>query len=310
MQMITNKPADWSYVIGPYKDPIASVKSGEIFKIETLDAFGNKVDSSTSDITKLIQMPFVNPLTGPIYVEGAQKGDALAVTIISVETTRDYGVSAIIPEFGGLCATPLTRTLNEPLPPRVMIHPLEDNSVIFSEDLNIAPIPYEPFYGTIGTAPELEAISSLSPGNHGGNMDAADVCPGNTIILPVNVEGGFLYVGDGHAAQGDAEVCGVATEIPTAGTLKVDLIKGLLLRNPRVESDEFIMTIGSARPMEDAARIAFYELIMWLESDYGIEKLVAYQLCSQVARVRLANMVDTLYSVVAKFPKKYLPSKN
>ena len=310
MQMITNKPADWSYVIGPYKDPIASVKSGEIFKIETLDAFGNKVDSSTSDITKLIQMPFVNPLTGPIYIEGAEKGDALAVTIISIETTRDYGVSAIIPEFGGLCATPLTRTLNEPLPPRVMIHPLEDNSVIFSEDLNIAPIPYEPFYGTIGTAPELEAISSLSPGNHGGNMDAADVCPGNTIILPVNVEGGFLYVGDGHAAQGDAEVCGVATEIPTAGTLKVDLIKGLLLRNPRVESDDFIMTIGSARPMEDAARIAFYELIMWLESDYGIEKLVAYQLCSQVARVRLANMVDTLYSVVAKFPKKYLPSKN
>ena len=310
MQMITNKPADWSYVIGPYKDPVASVKSGEIFKIETLDAFGNKVDSSTSDITKLIQMPFVNPLTGPIYVEGAEKGDALAVTIISIETTRDYGVSAIIPEFGGLCATPLTRTLNEPLPPRVMIHPLEDNSVIFSEDLNIAPIPYEPFYGTIGTAPELEAISSLSPGNHGGNMDAADVCPGNTIILPVNVEGGFLYVGDGHAAQGDAEVCGVATEIPTAGTLKVDLIKGLLLRNPRVESDDFIMTIGSARPMEDAARIAFYELIMWLESDYGIEKLVAYQLCSQVARVRLANMVDTLYSVVAKFPKKYLPSKN
>ena len=310
MQIITNKPADWSYVIGPYKDPVASVKSGEIFKIETLDAFGNKVDSSTSDITKLIQMPFVNPLTGPIYIEGAEKGDALAVTIISIETTRDYGVSAIIPEFGGLCATPLTRTLNEPLPPRVMIHPLEDNSVIFSEDLNIAPIPYEPFYGTIGTAPELEAISSLSPGNHGGNMDAADVCPGNTIILPVNVEGGFLYVGDGHAAQGDAEVCGVATEIPTAGTLKVDLIKGLLLRNPRVESDDFIMTIGSARPMEDAARIAFYELIMWLESDYGIEKLVAYQLCSQVARVRLANMVDTLYSVVAKFPKKYLPSKN
>ena len=310
MQIITNKPADWSYVIGPYKDPVASVKSGEIFKIETLDAFGNKVDSSTSDITKLIQMPFVNPLTGPINVEGAEKGDALAVTIISIETARDYGVSAIIPEFGGLCATPLTRTLNEPLPPRVMIHPLEDNSVIFSEDLNIAPIPYEPFYGTIGTAPELEAISSLSPGNHGGNMDAADVCPGNTIILPVNVEGGFLYVGDGHAAQGDAEVCGVATEIPTTGTLKVDLIKGLLLRNPRVESDDFIMTIGSARPMEDAARIAFYELIMWLESDYGIEKLVAYQLCSQVARVRLANMVDTLYSVVAKFPKKYLPSKN
>ena len=309
MQIINNKIESSAYVIGPYKNPVANVKSGEIFQIQTLDAFGNKVDSSTSDITKLIQMPFVNPLVGPIYIEGAQKGDSLAVTIISIETSRDYGVSAIIPEFGGLCATPLTRTLNEPLPPKVMIHPIKDNSITFSTDLNIPPIPYEPFYGTIGTSPELEAISSLSPGSHGGNMDAADVCPGNTIILPVNVEGGFLYIGDGHAAQGDAEICGVATEIPTTGTLKVDLVKQLSLTNPRVESDEFIMTIGSARPMEDAARIAFYELIMWLESDYGIEKLVAYQLCSQVARVRLANMVDTLYSVVAKFPKKYLPNK-
>ena len=309
MQIINNKIEGSAYVIGPYKNPVANVKSGEIFQIQTLDAFGNKVDSSTSDITKLIQMPFVNPLVGPIYIEGAQKGDSLAVTIISIETSRDYGVSAIIPEFGGLCATPLTRTLNEPLPPKVMIHPIKDNSITFSTDLNIPPIPYEPFYGTIGTSPELEAISSLSPGSHGGNMDAADVCPGNTIILPVNVEGGFLYIGDGHAAQGDAEICGVATEIPNTGTLKVDLVKQLSLTNPRVESDEFIMTIGSARPMEDAARIAFYELIMWLESDYGIEKLVAYQLCSQVARVRLANMVDTLYSVVAKFPKKYLPNK-
>ena len=309
MQIINNKIEGSAYVIGPYKNPVANVKSGEIFQIQTLDAFGNKVNSSTSDITKLIQMPFVNPLVGPIYIEGAQKGDSLAVTIISIETSRDYGVSAIIPEFGGLCATPLTRTLNEPLPPKVMIHPIKDNSITFSTDLNIPPIPYEPFYGTIGTSPELEAISSLSPGSHGGNMDAADVCPGNTIILPVNVDGGFLYIGDGHAAQGDAEICGVATEIPTTGTLKVDLVKQLSLTNPRVESDEFIMTIGSARPMEDAARIAFYELIMWLESDYGIEKLVAYQLCSQVARVRLANMVDTLYSVVAKFPKKYLPNK-
>ena len=309
MQIINNNIEGSAFVIGPYKDPVANVKSGEIFQIQTLDAFGNKVDYSTSDITKVIQMPFVNPLVGPIYVEGAQKGDSLAVTIISIETSRDYGVSAIIPEFGGLCATPLTRTLNEPLPPKVMIHPIKGNSIIFSTDLNIPPIPYEPFYGTIGTSPELEAISTLSPGSHGGNMNAADVCPGNTIILPVNVEGGLLYIGDGHAAQGDAEICGVATEIPTTGTLKVDLVKRLSLTNPRVESDEFIMTIGSARPMEDAARIAFYELIMWLESDYGIEKLVAYQLCSQVARVRLANMVDTLYSVVAKFPKKYLPNK-
>ena len=139
-------------------------------------------------------------------------------------------------------------------------------------------------------------------------MDAADVCPGNTVFLPVKVDGALLYVGDGHAAQGDAEVCGVAAEIPTLGVLSVDLIKGRTIGTPRVESEDYIMTVGSARPMEDAARIAFYELVMWLESDYGMERLLAYQLCSQIARVRLANMVDILYSVVAKYPKSHLPA--
>ena len=307
MQTIINDPGDFSYVIGPYKRPIATVSPGETFIVETADAFENRITSPDDDITQIITLPYVNPLTGPIYVEGAEKGDTIAVTIHSIEVTRDYGVSALIPEFGGLCGTVFTRTLNPPLPPRVMLHPISDGEITFSEDLDIAAIPYEPFYGTIGTAPELEAISSLAPGFHGGNMDAADVCPGNTIHLPVNVPGALLHIGDGHAAQGDAEVCGVATEIPTRGVLTVDLIKGQHVATPRVESDDFLMTVGSARPMEDAARIAFYELVMWLESSYGIERLTAYQLCSQVARVRLANMVDILYSVVAKFPKRYLP---
>ena len=307
MQHIKNKNGDWAYVIGPYKEPIAKVDSGETFVVETMDAFENRIDSVDADITKIIQMPFVNPLTGPIYVNGAEKGDTLCVTIDSIKCTRDYGVSALIPEFGGLCSTVFTRTLNPPLPARVMIHPINNGEVIFSEELNIPTIPYEPFYGTIGTAPELEAISSLSPGFHGGNMDAADVCPGNKIFLPVRVPGAGLFIGDGHAAQGDAEVCGVATEIPTEGVITVDVIKNNNINSPRIESSDYIMTVGSAKPMEDAARIAFYELVMWLESEYGIEKLMAYQLCSQVARVRLANMVDILYSVVAKFPKTYLP---
>ena len=309
MQTITNKPGEWSYVIGPYREPVATVKPGETFAVETVDAFENKIDSPEADITRLIALPYVNPLVGPINVEGAEKGDTLAVTIDSIEVTRDYGVSALIPEFGGLCATIWTRTLNPPLPPKVMLHPIGESGITFSEELAIAAIPYEPMYGTIGTAPEIEAVSSLSPGFHGGNMDASEVCPGNTVLLPVNVPGALLYVGDGHAAQGDAEVCGVAVEIPTRGTLTVEVIKGRAIGTPRIESDDYIMTVGSARPMEDAARNAFYELVMWLEADYGIERLTAYQLCSQVARVRLANMVDTLYSIVAKFPKRYLPER-
>jgi acetamidase/formamidase len=308
MQTVSGGPGEYSYVIGPYRDPAATVKPGETFAVETADAFENKVDSPDADITKLIVLPYVNPLTGPIFVEGAEKGDTLAVSLHSIEVTRDYGVSALIPEFGGLCSTVFTRTLNAPLPARVMLHPIHDGQVTFSEEMAIPTIPCEPFYGTIGTAPELEAISSLAPGVHGGNMDAADVRPGNTIYLPVNVPGAMLYVGDGHAAQGDAEVCGVAVEVPTRGTMSVQVIKEKVIGTPRIDSEDYIMTVGSARPMEDAARIAFYELVTWLEADYGIERLTAYQLCSQVARVRLANMVDILYSIVAKFPKRYLPA--
>lgn len=309
MQIITNQPNKWSYVIGPYNSPVAVVKPGETFEVLTADAFENKIDSVDADLVNIIELPYVNPLVGPIFVEGAEKGDTLSIGIESIEVTRDYGVSALIPEFGGLCGTTFTRMLNPPLPPRIMLHPIRDGSITFSEELDIPHIPYEPFYGTIGTAPEVEAVSSLSPGFHGGNMDAADVCPGNTIQLPVNVPGAFLYVGDGHATQGDAEVCGVATEIPTRGILTVNLIKGESIATPRILSKDYIMTVGSARPMEDAARIAFYDLVLWLEKEYGIERLMAYQLCSQVARVRLANMVDILYSVVAKFPKRYLPPR-
>ena len=308
MQTVAVSADQGVYVIGPYNEPITTVPTGEKILIETMDAFGNRISSEKDDITKILTLPYVNPLTGPIYVDGAEKGDTLVVTIHDIEEIRGYGVSALIPDFGGLCGTVFTRTLQPPLPARIMLHPIKNGEITFSETLNICTIPYEPFYGTIGTSPELEAISSLAPGFHGGNMDAADVCPGNKVYLPVNVEGALFHIGDGHATQGDGEVSGVATEIPTRGTLSFEVIKSKVIGTPRIESDEYIMAVGSARPMEDAARIAFYELILWLEQDFGIDRFTAYQLCSQVAKVRLANMVDIQYSVVAKFPKKYLPN--
>lgn len=305
-QIIPPATKDLAFVIGPYQKSIARVQPGEIFQVSTLDAFGNRIDSPDLDLNKIIQMPYVNPCTGPIFVEGASPGDTLAVSIDAISITRDYAVSCLIPEFGGLCGTVYTRTLNEPMPQRILLHPITETGMIHDPELDILPIPVTPFYGTIGTSPALEAISTLSPGFHGGNMDAADICPGNTVYLPVNVEGALLFVGDGHAAQGDGEVCGVAAEVPTRGTFTVNLIKGNAISTPRVESEEFLMSVGSARPMEDAARIAFFDLINWLSTDYGFDRIAAYQLCSQVAVVRVANMVDILYSVIAKFPKRYL----
>ncbi len=307
MQTIAADPEKWSFVLGPYEEPVARVRPGETFAVETADAFCNRVVSADQDITKVLTMPYGNPVTGPIYIEGAEKGDTLALTIHSIEATRDYGVSCIYPESGGLCGTSYTRMLNDPLPARLMLHPIRNGEITFSEELDIPPLPYAPLYGTIGTSPEQGAISSIWPGPHGGNMDVPDVCPGNTLYLPVYVEGAFLFVGDGHAAQGDAEICGSGIEIPTKGTITANLIKGQAIATPRVESPEHIMAIGNARPLEDATRIAFVELVLWLEAEYGIERLVAYQLCSAVAQVRVGNMVDPLYSVAAKFPKRYLP---
>ena len=127
--------------------------------------------------------------------------------------------------------------------------------------------------------------------------------------MPVQVTGAHLYVGDVHAVQGDGEICGAGLEVPARSTLTATVIKDQTLAWPRVESDDYIMAIGNARPLEDATRIAFAELVRWMAADYGIDPLDAYQLCTTVAEARLGNVVDPQYSMVAKFPKRFLPKE-
>jgi amidase len=295
----------YSYVFSPYAEPIASVRPGETLDIYTEDAFESRVQSTSDLPTKVLDFPKVNPQTGPIYVEGAEKGDTLAVEILEIEPTRDFVVSAFIPYFGGLTSTDRTALLNDPLPERVFIYPLRDGAIELPRGISV---PYEPFLGTLATSPEIEAISTLVPGPFGGNMDVADVCPGNVVRLPVSVEGAYLYTGDAHAAQGDGELCGVACEMTARVRLRLELQKGNTIAWPRIESDTELMAVGSSRPMEDAARIAWMELIRWLAADYGFEQLEAYQLLTQAGRMRVGNMVDPQYSLVAKLEKRYLGS--
>ncbi len=115
-----------------------------------------------------------------------------------------------------------------------------------------------------------------------------------------------LFIGDAHACQGDGEVCGTAVEYPSTTTIRVDLIKGWTLEWPRLEREDFIMTIGSARPLEDATRIAYRELVLWMEAEYGFDRWDAYMMLSQCGRVRLGNFVDPKYTVGAGILKKYL----
>ena len=300
-------PQDYSYVFNPYRESIARVKPNERVTIQTNDAFESRITKKEDLPSRaLATAKFLNPQTGPIYVEGAEPGDTLAIHIESIEPTRDFAVSVLIPYFGGLTSTNFTRTLQDPLPERVWIWNLVDGgSNLFNEELGLK-LPWEPFLGTLAVAPDLEAITALSPGPFGGNMDVPDVKPGNTVYLPVWNSGALVYTGDCHARQGQGELCGVAMEITSKVTVVFDVIKDKAIEWPRIESDEAIMVVGSARPMEDAARIANTELILWLEHEYGYDRWDAYQLLTQAGGLYVGNMVDTTYSLVASVDKKHL----
>jgi amidase len=292
----------YRYVFSPYLEPIATVESGETVAIYTEDAFESRIKTA-ADLPTRVLGSHLNPQTGPLYVEGAEPGDTLAVRIEEIEPTRDWAVSAFIPNFGGLTSTAATRTLNEPLPERLWFYELTDGVFTHGDKFRV---PWRPFLGTIGTAPELEAVSALTPHSHGGNMDCRDTRPGNTVHLPVRVPGALFFTGDGHGNQGDGELCGVALEITTCSVLTFEVIKGRTIEWPRIESPEQLMTVRSARPMEDAARIAYTELVEWLAADYRFDRWEAYQLLTQVGTLYVGNMVDTYYSLVAGVNRSYL----
>ncbi|BDG02490.1 acetamidase/formamidase family protein [Anaeromyxobacter oryzae] len=295
------------YTIGPYAEPVLRVRPGDTVVVETADAFEGRITDERVKPSSVLEVPFLNPQSGPIYVEGAEKGDALAVHIDSILPRKDRpgGTTCLIPNFGGLCGTDLTALLHEPLPEKVWKMEVTEAGVRW----NGMTFPYTPFLGTISTSPQIDSINALTGGKHGGNMDLPDVCPGATIYLPVKVPGALLYLGDGHATQGDGELCGVAVEFATITTLTVNVVKGWDLQWPRVENDRFIMSVGSARPMEDAARIAYADLVKWLESKFGFDRWDAYFVLSEVGKVRLANMVDPMYTIGASISKEYLKQR-
>ena len=296
---------DFHYVYGPYAKPALTINPGDVVVVETEDAFGGVITSEKDSPTAKLKFPFLNPQCGPVAVSGVEKGDCLAVHIHAVETrgAQPAGKTCIIPEFGGLVGTASTALLNAPLPERVRVMHVDKDGVRWSDKIVL---PYEPFIGTIGVSPEIEAISSLQPDYHGGNMDLPDVAPGAILYFPVHTKGGLLYVGDCHATQGDGELSGVAIEQRARVTLQIDVIKGWSFAWPRLETQNFLMTIGSARPLEDAARIAYRELVRWMSADYGFDEIDAYMLLSQAGRIRLGNMVDPKYTMGASILKKYL----
>lgn len=307
-------PATHAFTFGG-REPVISVKPGTIIDSWSFDCFGGRVKSASDMSTQVCDPRFLNPQTGPFYVEGAEPGDTLAVHFVSIEPREAWGVSTTVPFFGALTSTPTTATLQPALLERTWIYELDlqDRLVRYAaaDTKFTAELPLDPMHGTVGVAPALgEVRSSLTPGNWGGNMDTPEMRAGVTCYLGVNVEGALFSFGDGHARQGEGETCGVAVETAMDTVLILDLIKGAPTPWPRIESDDHIMTTGSTKPLEDAFRIAHSEMVHWVSDLTGQSTLDSYQFVSQTALTPVANVVDTNYTMVAKIAKEYLGNVN
>jgi len=304
-ELTPEKQGRYNYTIGPYSDPVLTIKPGDRVAFWTQDCFEGRIQDEKDLPSQILEMPFINPQCGPVMVEGAEKGDALAIHIESMIPWGEnpLGTCCLIQEFGGLTGTTYTAMLNDPLPELVRKINLDEENVYWSDRVTL---PYKPHVGTISCSPEIDSINALTPDQHGGNMDMPDICPGNIVYLPVKVPGARFFIGDCHACQGDGEVCGVAVEYPSITTVRIDVVKHWEIAWPRLEAEDFVMAIGSARPLEDATRIAYRELVYWLVDDYGFDKWDAYMMLSQVGRAKLGNFVDPKYTMGAAVAKKYL----
>ena len=291
--------------------PVMHLKPGDVLETWTERADSNLLQKP-GDWFPPDRRP--NPNTGPFYIEGAEPGDTLVLHLLQVEPAAPVAVGYAGPGFGALTQTRYTPTLDKPYPPRLWFYriDLQARTVEFSaldSDFKVK-LPLRPFLGCLGVAPAAdEARATIVPEFFGGNMDTPEVRAGTTVYLPVNVPGALLYLGDGHAVQGEGEIAGTAAEIQMSVTLRVDLLKGRRITTPRLEDDTYLMAVGSYRPLEDAMRIASRELIQWLVEDYGLSALDAYELLSVAMESNVSQLVDPNYTVLVKIKKDYLPPK-
>ena len=289
------------YTLAATHAPVARVDPGERLVVETELNIGDhlKDPADEFDISMAVA-PFLNGATGPIHVRGAGPGHVLVCDIEQMELIPP-GFTALAP---GLWPFAEER-LGPPGAVANRVVDVRDGHVIWDERTRI---PVRPMVGVLGTAPALEAISTMDCGPHGGNLDVQEFAPGTRVYLPVAVEGALLYVGDCHAVQGDGELSGFgAIEIRSHVTLRVDLApRPASMRWPRFDDGEHIGTVACGRPLEDAFRLAVRELATWLADDHGFSVADAVLLLGQVAEARCTQLVNPHFTYVCKIAKRYL----
>jgi acetamidase/formamidase len=282
-----------------------TIGPGETVIVETLDNVGNRVRSEKDE--REIRSP-LNPLSGPIFVEGAEKGDCLEIKIQDIEVLRGFGWTGQTSQWGFIeTSSPLWTAMPKAIPTLIKICTIDRNTVHFPlRNGKKIKLPLRPLIGTIGTAPEFE-VPSGTPGPHGGNMDCNEIRPGNRLFLPVFIKGALLYLGDVHALQGHGELGGAPVEVSAKSKLTINLIKHRTIGWPRIESSDHIMTVGSSKPLETAIRAALVEMISWLTTEYDMDMWDANLLMTAAAEIECCAITNPLYTAALKFKKKYLP---
>jgi acetamidase/formamidase len=312
LQRVQPGPDELQYLLGGKVKPLTGIQARQPIEVVCVDCFTGKVTGPDTLPSQVCDLSAVNPVTGPFHVFGARPGDTLAVHILDIAPATQNGVSATFPHFGALTGSHDTPTLQEPLPERVWVYDIDTEQRTVRTQVGngtTITLPLEPMHGTIGVAPAGgQAISTLTSGPHGGNLDTTEICAGVTVYFGVNVEGAMFGIGDGHARQGHGEACGIAVEIPTRTALVVDIVEGVYTPWPRIVSDNHLMCIGATRPLEDAYRIVHIELARWLAALTGIDKIDALQLVSQAGTATIGNVCDPAYTIVAKHHRDHLPA--
>jgi len=289
--------------------PRLKIAPGETVQFEIVDASSGQLNrtSTAADLEKL-DLARVNPVTGPVYIDGAKPGDALKIKVLSFRPSG-WGWTGNIPGFG---------LLTDQFPQAKLHH--------WNYDPGLSPamygpggrVPLKPMCGTIGVAPAAPGLHSIiPPRNVGGNMDIRDIVEGVELYLPVEVDGAIFSVGDTHAAQGDGEVCGTAIESSIDVALEFDLVKGANLRSPRYvtpgpvtrhfDAKGYEVTTGIGPDLMVGARAAVSEMIELLSRRFGYSPIDAYMLCSVCADLRISSIVDVPNWVVSLyFPRVVL----
>ncbi|HEX6215886.1 MAG TPA: acetamidase/formamidase family protein [Vicinamibacterales bacterium] len=281
--------------------PALRIKPGERIVTKTADAAG--VDWNGKQVA---QGP--NPQTGPFFVEGAEPGDMLVVSIEKIETNRTTGYSSsLLAPYAVDPAALIARVDREPRRANWIIDKAKGTVRLDGNDIGGLELRLRPMLGCVGVAPaRKEAVATSTPGPFGGNMDYAGTNAGVKVMLPVYEPGALLFIGDGHALQGEGEVVGTGIETSMDVEFSVQVVKKKALQWPRLENDTYVMVLGSERPLLQALQHATSEMHRWLMQDYGLSERGASTLMGQTLEYEVGNVVDPHFTVVAKMRKSIL----